>query len=188
MGKDLKLKGGMLLVAEPFMNDGFFNRTVVLLCEHTRRSSFGFVLNKRLDININDILVDFPDMDSEVFCGGPVSNDNLYYLHNVGDLIEDSSEIAPGIFWGGDFNTLRTLIDTKIIESQNIRFFVGYSGWDKEQLDQEFADKSWVIAEPDPKYIFENQVPYQDMWEDVLAEKGNTFSVIAQIPKGLTWN
>jgi putative transcriptional regulator len=187
MSKELKVKGGVLLVAEPFMTDGFFNRTVVLICEHNRRSSFGFVLNKRLDMTINELVDDFPDFDCPIYCGGPVQNDNLYFLHTLGDVIPDSTEISEGIFWGGDFNELRKLVDLKLITKDDVRFFVGYSGWDADQLSQEMKDNSWVVTEPQPNFVFTEKGD-NDLWKFVLDNKGNTFSVIARIPNGLSWN
>jgi putative transcriptional regulator len=187
MNKELKVKGGVLLVAEPFMTDGFFNRTVVLICEHNRSSSFGFVLNKRLDLNINDLVDDFPDFDCPVFCGGPVQNDNMYFLHTLGDLIPDSTEISPGIYWGGDFLELRKLVDLQMVTKNDVRFYVGYAGWDADQIVQEMKDNSWIITEPDPTFVFTDKIE-DELWRHVLDNKGNTYSVISRIPNGLSWN
>jgi putative transcriptional regulator len=66
------IKSGQLLVAEPFMLDPYFRRAVILLCEHHDEGSVGFILNKKTDMKVNDLINTFPTFDAEVFYGGPV--------------------------------------------------------------------------------------------------------------------
>ena len=99
----LKPKKGKLLIAEPSLTgDVSFNRSVVLIAEHNEEGSVGFILNKPLDYDISDlvseILIPFP-----VFNGGPVEQDNLYFIHKVPHLINQSVEISDGIFLGRRF-------------------------------------------------------------------------------------
>ena len=127
-------KKGCLLIAEPtILNDMSFNRSVILLTEHSEDGSVGFILNKPLAYSINDLI---PEIDTNfvIYNGGPVEQDNLYFLHNVPELIPDSIEISYGLYWGGNFETTKELINAGKLSKENIRFFLGYSGWETNQL------------------------------------------------------
>jgi putative transcriptional regulator len=180
------IKRGEVLIAEPFMLDPNFKRAVILICEHQKDGSLGFILNKSLDMKINDLIADFPDFDANVYYGGPVQTDTVHYVHNVGNLLSNSNQIADGIYWGGDFDRLKVLIDAGKITTDNIRFFVGYSGWSSGQLSEEMRYGSWVPGQFSPDYLFKDKI--QNLWTNVLSEKGNAYSVIAQMPDSQTWN
>ena len=128
MATNTMIRSGQVLIAEPFMLDPYFKRAVVLLCEHHDEGTLGFILNKNIDMGINDLMSDFPKFDAEIFYGGPVQTDNLHYVHDLGDLLEDSIKIAEGVWWGGDFEQLKFLIGQQVIQPATTRFFVGYSG------------------------------------------------------------
>lgn len=177
---------GGVLIAEPFMLDPNFKRAVILVCEHQNDGSLGFILNKSLDMKINDLIADFPEFDANVYYGGPVQTDTVHYVHNVGDLISNSNVISDGVFWGGDFERLKVLIQAGQVTTENIRFFVGYSGWSSGQLSEEMKFGSWVPGSFTPDYLFKGEA--QSLWTNALNEKGNAFSVIAQMPDSLTWN
>ncbi|HNM27718.1 MAG TPA: YqgE/AlgH family protein, partial [Saprospiraceae bacterium] len=149
MAAQEEVKSGQVLLAEPFMQDPYFRRSVVLLCEHHDEGSIGFILNKSIDMPLNDLMSEFPKFDAEVFYGGPVQTDTLHYVHNIGELLDDSVKVADGVWWGGDFDKLKFLITSGLIEPPNIRFFVGYSGWSSGQLSEELGYGSWVQADMD---------------------------------------
>ncbi len=175
-----ELKKGVILLAEPFMVDPNFKRSAVLLCEHGKEGSVGFVLNHPLSHRVDMLIEDFPEFDAHVYLGGPVEADStLHYLHNVGDLLENSVKVSRGIYWGGDFDKLKFLISNELIQPHNIRFFIGYSGWETGQLDEELKSGSWVIADNDINYLFNNES--DNLWKEIMENKGNTFSVIARM-------
>ncbi|MEZ4918277.1 MAG: YqgE/AlgH family protein [Saprospiraceae bacterium] len=180
------VQSGQLLLAEPFMADPYFKRAVVLLCEHGPGGSIGFILNKVIDMPLNELMSDFPEFESEVYYGGPVQTDTLHYIHNVGPLLEDSVEVTDGVWWGGDFEKLKFLIESELIQPSNIRFFIGYSGWGESQLDSEMEHGSWVAADMYPNYIFKS--PANRLWSQVMSNKGSTYEVIADLPEEANWN
>jgi putative transcriptional regulator len=137
-------------------------------------------------MNIGDLIEDFPEFESEVFFGGPVQTDTIHYVHSVGDLLEGSRLVVDGIYWGGDFEKLKFLITSKLILPDNIRFFVGYSGWSEGQLNDEMVYGSWVLADMDANYLFKSKP--KNLWKQVMYNKGNTFTVIAQMPDSFTLN
>ncbi len=181
-----KIKKGKVLIAEPFMIDPNFKRSVVLICEHEKEGSLGFILNKSLDMKVNELIADFPEFESNVFYGGPVQTDTIHYIHNKGDILEESHPVVKGVYWGGDFEKLKFLIETKLIEPKDIRFFVGYSGWSDGQLKDEMELGSWMTGEMDASYLFKNKA--RNLWSKVLQNKGDAFSVIAQMPDSVNWN
>ena len=122
-----KLKKGQLLIADPYIiGDASFNRSVILLTDHDQEGSVGFIINKPLKYSINDLL---PDIKAsfKVYNGGPVEQDNLYFIHNVPELIPNSVEISNGIYWGGDFESVTLLINHLNLIKTYIRFFLGYT-------------------------------------------------------------
>lgn len=182
-----KPKKGELLVAEPTLTgDVSFSRSIVLLAEHNEEGSVGFILNKPLDYNISEliseIVVPFP-----VYNGGPVEQDNLYFLHKVPHLIHNSIEISNGIFWGGDFDKIIDLVNKKIITGSDIRFFLGYSGWASLQLDQELSSKSWVIVQNEYKSDILKK-PASAFWKEKMMELGGDYLLWSNAPENPNLN
>lgn len=141
-------KVGSLLVAAPFLDDGCFCHAVVCMIEHsTDGGSMGLVTNRQSGYMLDE-LVESIETDEEipVFVGGPVHNDRLYYLHTLGVLIPDSVELAPGLYVGGDFDTVKAYIASGCKVEGCIRFFVGYSGWSSGQLRRELDGHDWAVA------------------------------------------
>ncbi len=181
MNKEHKneLTSGILLVAEPFLIEPNFKRGVILLCDHQEDGSFGFILNKPIEMNINDLISNFPPFQSEVYYGGPVQTDTIHYLHTKGDILLNSVQVLPGVYWGGDFEQLKDLVLAEEIQSGDVRFFVGYSGWEAGQLEAEQKDFSWMTVDGDIDYVFgENTAT---LWKEVLEEQGGTYAIIAQM-------
>lgn len=187
MTKGTLIKTGQVLIAEPFMLDPYFRRSVVLLCAHDEEDgSIGFILNKGIAMTINDLVADFPTFEGEVFYGGPVQTDTLHYIHSAGELLDDSVPLCPGVWWGGDFEQLKFLISSGLLEPNHIRFFVGYSGWSSGQLDEEMSTGSWVTGEMHPNYAFKTSP--RRLWSQAMHNKGDLFEVIADMPEQMFWN
>lgn len=178
---------GSLLIAEPFLEESTFRRAVILITDHTRdEGTVGFILNKPLKINISELVEDFPDFEAVAYYGGPVSTNTIHYIHNVGHLLEGSTEVSSGVFWGGDFEKLKFLIKQELIKEDNIRFYIGYSGWSAGQLDEELDAVTWIVSHMHPNYIFKSRP--SKLWKQVLHHKGNVFSVLSQLPEHQSLN
>ena len=177
---------GDVLLSEPFMLDSNFKRSAVLLCEHNEEGSIGFILNKKLDMQVDELIADFPAFSAPVYFGGPVQTDTIHYVHNVGDLLEDSRSVCKGIWWGGSFEKLKFLVASDLITPANIRFFVGYSGWSEGQLEEEMETNSWVIADMHPNYLFKSKP--NELWEQIMSNKGDAYTVIATLPDNAAHN
>ncbi len=173
---------GTLLLSEPFMLDPNFKRTVVMLCEHMDDGgTVGFILNRPLDIKVCDALVDFDDVQNELFYGGPVAQDTLHYLHRYGDIIEESMQIKDDIFWGGNFEQLGELIKAGTIDPKNIKFFLGYSGWSTGQLDGELKENAWIVTPAKSQYIFD--ISDRELWKIVLSDLGGDYKQLVHYPE-----
>lgn len=178
---------GHLLVAEPtVLNDNTFNRSVILLAEHDKNGSVGFILNKPLSFNLNDLVPEIK-IPLKVFNGGPLEQDNLFFLHNIPTTIPGSVEIADGIFWGGDFETAKNLINNGTITRKNIRFFLGYSGWNKKQLDQELQENSWLIVKNNLKSKILSKSA-NHFWKEKIIEQGGSYILFSNAPENPNLN
>ena len=177
-----KLKKGQLLIAEPsIIGDLSFNRSVILLADHNQNGSVGFIINKPLKYTINDLV---PDVEAnfKIYNGGPVEQDNLYFIHNIPELIPNSVEISVGIFWGGDFELTRKLINSGEIKKDNIRFFLGYTGWEAQQLENEMKSNSWILTEN----LYENKIigkSTTDFWKEKILELGGEYIIWSNAPE-----
>jgi putative transcriptional regulator len=173
---------GTVLLAQPFMEDSNFGRAAVLITDHHEtEGTVGFILNKRLNTKINTLIDDFPEIDAEVYVGGPVAHDTLHYIHDRGDILDNSIPVIDGVYWGGDYEKLKFLIESKLIESHNVKFFLGYSGWSAGQLDDELEYGSWMITQMDANYAFKKRSG--ELWKMITRNKGGHYTVIAEMPK-----
>ena len=80
---NLKPKKGRLLLAEPFMEDNHFSRSVIYMCEHNKDGSYGFILNHKLKLKLSEIIPDFEIADIDVYYGGPVYPSNLFFYSSI---------------------------------------------------------------------------------------------------------
>jgi len=171
---------GKLLVAEPFLGDPSFDRSVILITEHNEEGSVGFVLNKPLRLKMDLLLKDFPEFNAPVYHGGPVQKENLYYVHTKGNLLPNSIEMCPGLFWGGDIEAVKEMLSMGLISENDIKFFLGYSGWGKHQLADEIEQKSWIVINHNIIDIFNNEK--SNPWKDILIEMGGDYRLWANSP------
>jgi putative transcriptional regulator len=180
-------KKGALLIAQPSNDPAIiFNRSVILLAEHNHEGSVGFILNKPLKYRVED-LVPSIHADFKIYNGGPVEQDNLYFIHNVPEYIDSSIEISDGIFWGGNFENTKKLINNKIITEDNIRFFLGYAGWTTNQLEAELDLKSWLAIENvDKTKIISSR--YSDLWKEKMTRLGGEYLIWGNAPENPNFN
>lgn len=171
---------GVLLIADPFLKDPNFMRTVILLCEHQEEGSFGFVLNRNYDYTLDQLMASAEGMPLPVFYGGPVQMDTIHFLHRYPEKIPGGFEVVDGIYWGGDFETAVALLKSGEITATNIRFFIGYSGWSEGQLQGELKEKSWITSKGNRKLIFHKDM--KAIWKDALIDLGGEYEQLVNYP------
>ncbi len=177
---------GKILVSDPFLRDQYFKRSVILLGEHGNDGTVGFIINKPTDLTINDVLEDFPDFEVPLYYGGPVQIEVVHFVHTLGDKLEGSRIIVPGIYWGGNLEALKLMIETKQVEKNEIRFFAGYSGWEPKQLSEEIRNKIWKVSQSKVNLTF-SQHP-ENLWGEVLRLMKSPYAVLEDLPGDLSLN
>lgn len=184
---NLNLKKGLLLIAEPsIIGNMSFNRSIILIADHNSKGSIGFILNKPLDLTLQDL---FPEIEInfELYNGGPVEQDKLYYIHKIPDLIPNSIEISDGLYWGGNFQKVIELIKNNKLNPFDIRFFLGYSGWGNNQLNYELRSNTWILS----KNIYNNQIIEKvnnSFWKEQMLELGGDYTIWSNAPENPSYN
>jgi putative transcriptional regulator len=177
---------GSLLLAEPFMDDPNFKRSVLILCEHNENGTFGLVLSRPLELVLGDVMPDLEYFESRLYYGGPCEQNTMHYLHRYGKLIDDCVNLGNGIFWGGHFEQIKQYILSGDIKPEGIRFYVGFSGWDPQQLNTELDEQSWLVAENTYDYVFSNET--DNLWRTILNDLGGDYRQIALYPENPNLN
>jgi putative transcriptional regulator len=179
--KDKEIKAGTLILAEPFMDDENFKRTVVLICEHEEHlGSMGLVINRPLGLKVSNVIEDFPPFDGDLYLGGPVGTDTIQFVHTISGL-EGSVPLLGSLRWGGDFEKLKLLIADGRVVSAQLRFFLGHSGWSPHQLREELKENSWIISVVKDSYLFHSGS--DGLWKTILKDMGGLYAEMARLPE-----
>ncbi|MBK77819.1 MAG: transcriptional regulator [Flavobacteriaceae bacterium] len=174
------LKGKLLISPKILIGDIFFNKAIVLVVENKDSGSLGFVINKKLKYSLSDI-VNEAKTPFPIYLGGPVEQDNLFFIHNCNNLIPNGELINENLFWGGDFKKAIKLINDKKINNKNICFYQGYTGWSSSQLEHEIKNNLWVIKENSFKSkIIKRRKKY--LWKDFMISFGGDHLIWANSP------
>lgn len=171
---------GGLLIANPFLKDPNFSRSVIFLCEHREEGSFGFVLNKKFSKNLSELLPELQNFQLPVYQGGPVQGDTLHFLHQYPNIIGGGEEVLEGVYWGGNFESLLINLKNNNLDTNRLRFFVGYSGWTEGQLDNEMKEQSWLTVSATRKLIFDTSP--ENTWKDSLKHLGGNYEMMINFP------
>ncbi|CAL2104498.1 conserved protein of unknown function [Tenacibaculum sp. 190130A14a] len=182
----LKPQKGRLLIAEPsILNDSSFKRTIIYLTEHSKNSSVGFIMNRPTNYVLSDLIPEI-DCNFKVYNGGPVEQDNLYFIHSAPEKLPNSIEVSDGIYWGGNFTLLQDLLNEHKIDANEIRFFLGYSGWESNQLEKELNTASWFVSKNDYENIF--SIENESLWKNKLLQRGGKYKIWANAPSDVQLN
>lgn len=175
------LKAGSLLIAPPMQWDSNFRRSVILLCEHSDNGSFGLILNRTLTLVMEQVFDDLPGFSEEISWGGPVQPETLHFLHRLPDQLDGGIEVRPGVFWGGDFDLVKAGIRSGTISPDDIRFFLGYSGWSPGQLADEVGHGGWIVADSSEEFVFDTAE--DAVWGQSMRSKGGSYAILANFPE-----
>jgi putative transcriptional regulator len=173
---------GKILISEPFLQDMYFQRSVILLIEHSTNGSMGFVLNKKTNLLLNIFIEGLEETPFiPLFRGGPVSSDRLFFIHSLGDEIPDSVQIDDNLYFDGDFESLNYyLLSGKPVEGK-IKFFLGYSGWTKNQLADEIKRDSWLVSTASVRKIL--LAESETFWKNSVEAMGGSYKHWINYPK-----
>jgi putative transcriptional regulator len=186
MAKEFQSLRGQLLLDSGELRGSFFNRSVVLICQHDEQGAFGLILNQPSPNKVGEVLVaDLPDAIKEMnlYMGGPVQTSALSYLHS--DNFLPDANVLPNLSLG---HSLEELVDlgNSFASTQLLRLFAGYAGWSPGQLESELKRKAWLIHPATIDLIF--KADPTDLWNEILRAKGWKYRLIASAPEDLSLN
>ncbi len=171
---------GSVLISEPYSGDVYFSRSVVLLIQHDSLGTVGLILNKPFVKTLSEITDFFKNFDASINLGGPVGIHNIYFLHTLGDKISGSIHVKDNLFFGGNFADLKQLAFLGLLDEREVKFFLGYSGWELGQLDAEIKKDYWLVSEVE---VAEIMLQSEDIWQSVLSRMGDKYRFWANFPK-----
>ncbi|MBW7847509.1 MAG: YqgE/AlgH family protein [Bacteroidales bacterium] len=183
---DLKPASGRVLLAEPLMDEFWFGRSVVLLIDHTDEGTLGLVMNKLAGISVQQVLGHEAGMDSMIYVGGPVLPNHVYFIHTLGDKVPGSVKVMDGLYWGGEVETIREMMDMGVVQDDQIRFFLGHSGWGPGQLDNELKRNTWVVTEAPCSLLMKTRS--HQMWNLLLQRMGPEYDLWRNFPANPDFN
>ncbi|RYD50808.1 MAG: YqgE/AlgH family protein [Sphingobacteriales bacterium] len=173
------LRAGKLLIAEPFLADPNFARTVILLCEHSEDGTVGFVMNRPTDATFGTLFPLSRLASRTVYQGGPVQLDTICILQRAPQAATGHL-VLPGIYWGSDIETVEEEVATGIKTPEDVQFYLGYSGWGIGQLADELQSGTWLIADASAALLFDT--PREELWRKALETLGNDYKNLANLP------
>lgn len=178
---------GKVLISEPFLCDQTFGRSVILLVDHTHDGTMGLVMNKPLPLFLNDVLKELNYPESiPIYKGGPISTDTLFYLHTL-EGVAGALPIAKGFYLNGDFEAIKEYIVHGNPIKGKIRFFLGYSGWEYEQLCQEIQENTWLVGKEDIASLMDEKSSSK-FWKRALCKLGGKYEIWSRFPQIPTLN
>lgn len=187
MGVKTKTLRGQLLLDSGQLGGSFFQRTVVLICQHDAEGAFGLVLNRTIGKTVGDLIIaDLPELlkAAPLYLGGPVQPGALSYLHT--DSFIPEADVLPNLALGHSLDDLLE-IGEDFSATKKVRMFAGYAGWTAGQLESEMKRKSWLTFPASVELVFET--PPEELWQKVLHRKGGWKNkLLAQLPEDLAWN
>lgn len=173
---------GSFLLSEPFLQDPYFNRAVISMCSvDAKDGAFGFIVNKPLDITLQDVLENAGDLDAPLHFGGPVSPEILHVIHPFGGImVPNSKRILDGLYWTTNFEAVRDILNTNNAKQDQCKFLLGYAGWDFDQLEEEIKERTWVTTTGDKTDCFDNS--NEETWSRLMRNLGGDYSILANAP------
>lgn len=182
-----QIQRGTILIASPELEGGIFFRSVILVCEHTPNGSFGLVINKTLNLELPEEILNMSTLSNRrvgIRAGGPVQTNQMMLLHSSDQIPSQTLEVCPGVYLGGDLQFLQEVLADENGPEINLCF--GYSGWSAGQLEREFLDGNWFIHPGSTQYIF--HTPPDKLWSTLLRDMGGKYASLSMIPEDLSLN
>ncbi|MDR0843809.1 MAG: YqgE/AlgH family protein [Tannerella sp.] len=185
---DLRPGKGKVLISEPFLQNLYFQRSVILLIEHNVKGSMGFVLNKRTDLCVNDFFPELKDLPGiPIYLGGPVNSNQLYFIHSLEhEVIPNGLKIDEDLYFDGNFEALKRYLLRGNPAEGKVKFFLGYSGWESNQLNNEIVGNSWLVSHSSHKSIL--LAKDDSYWNHTIERLGNPYNTWINYPKNPEMN
>lgn len=169
---------GQLLIASPKLHDPNFFKTVLLLVQHNDQGALGLVLNRPLEVTIQDTWPQVSilpcNAEGPLHQGGPCPGP-LMVVHT------DPEASQINVCSGVHFSTDKDAIEKLVTQSAGpLKFFVNYAGWAAGQLEGELAAGGWLTTPADPEQIFRGD---DELWPTTLRLAGRRARLAGFNPK-----
>ena len=187
--KNKNYEKGSLLIANPVLPDPNFSRTVILLCDHDEQGSFGLVINQSTQLKAPDLFLNINILKSyneKIYLGGPVSQSMVFFLCRSPSAAGKLDEICSGVYLGSNLETLESLYSSLENPEQDIRFYLGYSGWSGGQLAEEMEQNSWLVQKANEQFIFLDSESL--IWPQAVNSLGEKYQYLTKAPVNPQWN
>lgn len=182
-----QLTKGTFIIASPDINAGMYFRGVILLCEHGPSGSFGILVNKALDVEIPEEVINMKEIANprvQIRAGGPLQPNQMMLVHSSDQQPDLTLKLCDGVYLGGDLQFLQEAMTDA--NGPHVRLCFGYSGWGAGQLEQEFLSGMWFIYPASAHHVFET--PPEKLWQTILREMGGKYATLSMIPEDLSLN
>ena len=186
MAGNSKYLKGQLLLDSGQLNGSFFQRTVVLICQHDAEGAFGLVLNRSSGNKLGEMIVaDVPEQlkNQPLYLGGPVQLSALSFLHS--DSFLPDASVMPNLTLGHSLDTLVELGES-FSATRKMKMFAGYAGWSPGQLEDEMKRDAWLTHPASLELVFDTN-PAR-LWQQILKQKGIKYRIIAEMPEDVSLN
>jgi putative transcriptional regulator len=159
------IQAGAVLISAPTLEDPNFDKVVIYMAEYNQQGALGFVVNKVFERSFNELTEFRHSRPFPLYVGGPVDKEKLYFIHRMPDSIKEGTPIGDGVYLGGNFKQAVQYINTTGDAENNLRLFIGYSGWDAGELEAEIKEGSWLPVPASATTLF--QTSENLLWEEL---------------------
>lgn len=176
---------GKILISTPDISGDIFSRSVVLIIDHTENGAFGLILNKK-NSKMSNRFKNFFDFDIEVYDGGPVENDKVFFIIKGKKVTENFTAINDEYYLTEDIELIINAVLHNEISIQDVKIFSGYSGWSASQLENEVLQKVWTVVDV---YNLDYTLPNDHtLWKSIMQNLGGEFLLWANAPEDISLN
>ncbi|MFC7348436.1 YqgE/AlgH family protein [Chryseobacterium zhengzhouense] len=176
---------GKILISTPDISGDIFSRSVVLVIDHNESGAFGLILNKK-NSKMSKRFRNFFDFEIEVYDGGPVENDKVFFIIKGKKVTEQYTDITEEFYLTEDIERIINAVLQNEISIQDVKIFSGYSGWSSLQLDNEIQQKVWTVVDV---YNLDYTLPNdQTLWKSIMQNLGGEYLLWANAPEDISLN
>ncbi|MNU18648.1 hypothetical protein D3C71_68540 [compost metagenome] len=176
---------GKILISTPDISGDIFSRSVVLIIDHSESGAFGLILNKK-NSKMSNRFKNFFDFEIEVYDGGPVENDKVFFIIKGKKVTENFTEINDDYYLTEDIELIINAVLQNEISIQDVKIFSGYSGWSPSQLENEVLQKVWTVVDV---YNLDYTLPNDHtLWKSIMQNLGGEYLLWANAPEDISLN
>ena len=180
-----RMKGKLLISSPGLLTDMIFYKSIILIVDQTDEGITGFILNRPSDLFMYKEIDTSKKIKIGLNYGGPVSSDHYFLLRSEREYTEILN-IYDNIYWGNNIEFLFNLIEKNKVDINDFILFQGYSGWDRDQLDDEIENNSWIINDKKGDDVF--KLKEKNSWNRLIKNLGDEYFLWSNSPDDITLN